>query len=194
MISSKDVLVVFALEKEAQGLFNNVPILTCGVGKVNATYHLTRRIAELRHANSLPKLILNVGSAGSAKFSAGKIINCTAFVQRDFDVTALGIEPFTTPYENIPAVMNYGHRYDGYDEGVCGTGDNFVTNSAMTAWNVVDMEAYALAKIAMHEKISFGCLKFITDGADGHAANTWEDALADAAKGLRQALDKVIAA
>ena len=54
------------------------------------------------------------------------------------------------------------------------------------------MESYALAKVCALENISFGCLKFITDGADGQAAETWEESLTDAAQGLRSALDQIL--
>ncbi|WP_262250199.1 phosphorylase family protein [Parapedobacter soli] len=44
---------------------------------------------------------------------------------------------------------------------------------AATGYNVVDMEAYALAVVAMKENIPFLCLKYISDGADGNAAADW---------------------
>ncbi len=77
------------------------------------------------------------------------------------------------------------------DAGICGTGDNFVTDGQMREWNVVDMEAYALAKVCALENIRFGCLKFITDGIDGHAAATWEAALTDASRALREAFTQI---
>ena len=40
-------------------------------------------------------------------------------------------------------------------------------------YNVVDMEAYALAVVAMQEDIPFLCLKYISDGADDNAAEDW---------------------
>ena len=62
---------------------------------------------------------------------------------------------------------------EGLPEGICGTGDNFEMGHAATAYNVVDMEAYALAMIAMKENIPFLCLKYISDGADDNAADDW---------------------
>ena len=35
------------------------------------------------------------------------------------------------------------------------------------------MEAYAFAYVAMKEQIPFLCLKYISDGADGAAAEDW---------------------
>ncbi len=190
----KNTLIVFALEAESRSRFDSfIPVYT-GVGKVNAAYRLTRRIAEWRaNHDKTPEFVLNLGSAGSGKFKTGEVVNCTQFIQRDFDATAVGCELYATPFDVVPAVLKNGARFDAFPEGVCGTGDNFMTNGDMTAWNVVDMEAYALAKACYIERIPFGCLKYITDGADGHAATTWETMLEDASISLRHALDKVFA-
>jgi adenosylhomocysteine nucleosidase len=185
-----NTLIVFAIDAEAQGRFDDFAPLYCGIGKINAAYRLTHRLAEWRARHGeLPSLMLNLGSAGSAIFKAGEIVNCTRFVQRDFDVTALGHEPYVTPLDDVPWLLNNGLRYSAFPEGVCGTGDSFMTCSTMTNWNVVDMESYALAKICWIENIPFGCLKYITDGADGQAAASWEAGLPETAKRLRNAVD-----
>jgi len=190
--SPSSTLVVFALEAEARARFDRfVPVYT-GIGKVNAAYRLTRRIAEWRaNHGSTPQFVLNLGSAGSGIFKTGEVVNCTKFIQRDFDATAFGDPPYTTPFDVVPAELTNGHRFPDFPEGICGTGDSFVTNREMSVWNVVDMEAYALAKACYIERIPFGCLKYITDGADGHAATTWEDALEDASAKLYQACEKI---
>src|SRR5690606_16505157 len=57
---------------------------------------------------------------------------------------------------------------------VCGTGDSFEMAQSATPYHVVDMEAYALALVAMKENIPFLSLKYIPDGDDGDAAEDWE--------------------
>ena len=189
----QNTLIVFALKVEAQKSFDEFEPLFTGCGKVNAAYKLTRSLAEWQHSRGKnPELVLNIGSAGSTKFKTGSIVNCTRFIQRDFDVTALGHEAFLTPYENIPVSLASGLRFPDFVEGTCGTGDNFATSGALSSWDVVDMEAYALAKICYFETIPFACLKYITDGADGAAAQSWQEGLADTAKQLRIALDKLL--
>ncbi len=190
-----NTLVVFALEVEAQNRFNDMNLIYCGVGKVNAAHRLTKKISEWRHQHGrLPSLVLNLGSAGSAHFDTGAVVNCTRFVQRDFDVTPLGFAPYATPFEDVPVILQNGKRHAAFPEGICGTGDSFVTDGAMTQWNVVDMEAYALAKICYLENIPFACMKYITDGADGHAARSWEESVAAAAEALRLSVDSLVAA
>ena len=190
MALKSDVLIVFALENEAQGLFRSFPKIYCGVGKVNAAYRLTKALSDWQNQHKrLPGMILNLGSAGSPHFKTGTLANCTRFIQRDMDTTALGTPAYATPFEDIAVPLVNGARFSDYPEAVCGSGDNFVTDASAAPWNVIDMEAYALAKICALENIPFGCLKYITDGADGNAANTWEKALADAAQVMHRALN-----
>lgn len=164
----ENILFVFALEMEAAEVFNEQNTLFVGVGKVNATYELTKAIHQKK-----PDLIVNLGSAGSSAFKKGDVVCCTQFVQRDMDVSGLGYERYVTPYTNIPSVLQYGLQMESFPLGICGTGDNFEMGHTETKYDVVDMEAYAIATIAMKEKIPFLCLKYISDGADDNAAEDW---------------------
>lgn len=163
-----NTLFVFALESEAGTSFHEVPTLFTGIGKVNAAIALTKAVHTRR-----PQLIVNLGSAGSNYFKKGEVVCCTRFIQRDMDVRGLGFPLYETPLSGIPPVLEYGLALDGLPEGTCGTGDSFEMNHAVTAYTVVDMEAYPLALIARQEGISFLCLKYISDGADGTAAEDW---------------------
>ena len=164
----KDVLFSFALESEAADVFVGQNTLITGIGKVNAAYELTKVIQ-----NKKPSLIVNLGSAGSNSFQKGDIICCTKFVQRDMDVRGLGFAQYETPLSNLPVILNYGLAMDNLKMGICGTGDSFEMGHATKIYDVVDMEAYALAMIAMKENIPFLCLKYISDGADDNAADDW---------------------
>jgi len=194
LITPGSTLIVFALEAEAQGHFDDLPSLFCGVGKVNAAYRLTQRLATWRreHHGAAPDLVINAGSAGSSTFAAGTLVNCTRFIQRDMDATALACAPFATPFDDTPTTLCNGLRLTAHIEGVCGTGDNFATNGTNGHWNVADMEAFALAKVCHHEDIPFCCLKFITDGANTDSALTWEAALDHTALTLREAVEALV--
>lgn len=169
-------LVVMALPIEAQGVFEQagIPVLYTGVGKVNATMVLTRALAGYRHAGRPLPRIVNFGSAGSRRFDTGTVIACTAFLQRDMDVTGLGFDPGTTPYEEIPAVLGFPSPFGELPSSTCGTGDSFETGGRAIACDVVDMEAYALAKVCHVEGTAFACAKYISDGADHAAAADWQ--------------------
>ena len=176
-------LVVMALEIEAQGLFarEGVPVLYTGVGKVNAALTLTRQLMHYRAAGLKPPVVLNLGTAGSRRFPTGALVACHEFVQRDMDVSALGFAVGHTPYEDLPARLVFPPLFGHLPTGVCGSGDSFETGAPRLAYEVVDMEGYALAKVCRVEGARFGCAKFITDGADHRAATDWQSNLTSAA-------------
>lgn len=186
------MLLIFALEAEAQGLFDDHAPVFSGVGKVNAAYALTRAIAnwQAEHGQK-PAYIVNLGSAGSPVFPAGSLVCCTGFYQRDMDCTALGCSPHATPFQSGPICLETGKIVPGLPAGICGSGDSFVTDANQHPWTVIDMESYALARVAALEDIPFYCLKYITDGADGAAAGSWADALPKAAAALKNGLDQI---
>ena len=178
-----NTLFVFALDMESAGEFDHVIKCYTGCGKVNASYELMKAI-QLHQ----PGLIINIGSAGSHKFNRGEVVCCTRFLQRDMNATELGFKPYETPFSGRDPVLTYGRKLDGLPEGTCGTGDNFETDHRSDDYNVVDMEAYALAVVAMKENVPFLCLKYISDGADGDAAADWAVQVHQAAVALEEAL------
>ena len=128
-MNKKDVLIVCALRKETQGQLtdwlggNDWPIIYTGVGKVNATYELTKYLVE----NGLPKLVVNYGTAGSKNLPIGELVDCTKFIQRDMDVTGLGFMIGQTPFENdIPIILDSTHiKFNPIGKNAtCGSGDN----------------------------------------------------------------------
>lgn len=188
-----ETLLVFALESETQGLFDSYHKLLTGVGKINAAYQLTLGLMAWKEKNGkYPGLVLNLGSAGSSLFKRGTIVNCTQFIQRDMDVTAFGHTRYATPNEDASPVFSAGLRCDPYPQGVCGSGDSFSTDGKMHGWNVVDMEAYALAKVCTGQGVPFCCLKYISDGADETATTSWSDALMATAQMLLKATKEIV--
>jgi adenosylhomocysteine nucleosidase len=177
-------LVVMALPQEGGALFESagIPVLYTGVGKINAAYHLTLRLADCK-ARGLPlPLVVNFGTAGSAQFGRGQLVSCSTFVQRDMDASPLGFEPGTTPFDLLPTVLTFPSLATHLPEAICGTGDSFATSHLETHFSVVDMEAYALAKVCLLQGARFGCIKFVTDGADGGAADAWQEKVGHAAE------------
>ncbi|MDI9857876.1 5'-methylthioadenosine/S-adenosylhomocysteine nucleosidase family protein [Flectobacillus roseus] len=172
----ENTLFSFALESEAAEVFEGQNVVFTGIGKVNAAYELTKVIQQQK-----PALIVNLGTAGSNYFAKGEVICCTKFVQRDMDVRGLGFQLYETPLSGVPPLLEYGLEMEGLKLGICGTGDSFEMGHAETIYNVVDMEAYALALIAQKENIPFLCLKYISDGADDNAAEDWTEQVHKAA-------------
>lgn len=179
-------LLIFAMKEESQDVFSGYDVLHTGIGKVNAAYSLTRYIHAYR-----PALVVNMGTAGSRRHKSGAIVNCTSFVQRDMDVTVLGFEKFKTPFSTDPVVVEYGRAIDGMIQGLCGTGDNFDASDDSARFDVVDMEAYALALICQRENIPFLCLKYVSDGADSNADTDWNESLHRTAEKLKESLGRI---
>jgi adenosylhomocysteine nucleosidase len=175
-------LVVIALEIESQGLFESagIPVLFTGVGKINAAHALTRKLTAIRLAGEALPAVVNFGTAGSHTLPTGSLVACRSFIQRDMDVTALGFSLGTTPFDPLPASIEFPISVPALPHYVCSSGDSFETCSEV-ACDVLDMEAYALAKVCAIEGAQLTCVKYITDGADHTAATDWQANLPKAA-------------
>ena len=98
------------MREEAAAEFEGLgsTILYTGVGKVNSAWALTRALCTRR-----PRLVLDFGTVGSPKFPPHTLLECTRFVQRDMDVTPLGLPLGTTPFDDLPAVLEVPRRQIG---------------------------------------------------------------------------------
>lgn len=160
-------------------------ILYTGVGKVNAALMLSQALATRAHQELI---VVNLGSAGSHHFAAGQTVCAQRFFERDMDARPIGFALGQTPFESDTHLEN-GLALPGLPSATCYTGDSFVTERhPELCMDIIDMEAYALAKVCQHYSVPFVCLKFITDGADGAAASDWNAALHLSAQHLSQAL------
>jgi adenosylhomocysteine nucleosidase len=176
MVNLPSTLVVIALRAESAGVFEaaGVPVLYCGVGKVNAAIALTRELTRyVLQGQAMPR-VLNFGSAGSRRYSAGTLLSCHEFIQRDMDVGGLGFALGVTPFDEAPSCLRFEPVFEHLPSAVCGSGDSFATDVIGLDCEVVDMEAYALAKACWYEKAPFACAKYVTDGADHAAADDWQ--------------------
>ena len=174
-----DKIYVAALKEEVIGLddFNFL-----GVGKINATLKTIELINKFK-----PKEIINFGTAGALNNKLNGIIECTKFYQRDMDCRGLlNFKLGQTPFDKINEIINSENGYS------CGTGDNFVTSKIEMNVDVVDMEAYAIAKVCLIKKVKFRCFKFISDNADKSADIDWNENLKNAAKKFEEFRSKYL--
>ena len=56
---------------------------------------------------------------------------------------------------------------------------------------VIDMEAFAIAKVCALEGVPFCSLKYVTDGSDSNASSDWAANLPRAAARFREAFDRL---
>jgi adenosylhomocysteine nucleosidase len=183
-MQTSKLLIVMALPQESRGLLENTgaEILYTGVGKVNAASTLARRLAEMRCTGAGQPLVVNLGTAGSRAFPAHTLVACNRFAQRDMDVSGMGLPPGVTPFDSTPPIIEFPVVFTQLPQVLCSTADSFATHRHEISGDVVDMEAFALARVCLAENARFACVKYITDGADSDSATHWEAALDNAAR------------
>ena len=158
-----NTLIVVALEDELPSI--HVPgwrVLYTGVGKINAAIAATE--ACLVHR---PEHLINYGTAGGLRPGLRGLVRVHHLMQRDMDVRPLGFPLGHTPFDVT------SHIELGGSGVTCGTGDHFVTSPPELQTDIVDMEAYALAKVCRHLGMTFHCWKYISDQANDAAPTDW---------------------
>ena len=179
------ILIVSALNKEIpnrwEGGLENHSILYTGVGKVNATYNLTKVLMEDIEEYDL---VINYGTAASKTHSG--LVDCTKFIQRDMDATPMGLKIGETPFDKEPSMIDFSHIKNPIGKNLtCYTGDTFETNISQYD-DVVDMESYALAKTCRNLGKDFVSYKYISD--DGNA-DDWEKNCSKGVEEFKKVLD-----
>ena len=170
-----DIALIMALPNESKGLFEQAGIQVhySGIGKINAAFKAFEVIQKTGC-----KTLINLGSAGSSHFDAHSLVEVITFVQRDMDVSPLGFAVGVTPMdEDIPAEIHVQPHFEHLPKGICGTGDSFEIGQPKVSCNLVDMEAYALAKVCQKLGVRLISVKYITDGANDTAHLDWEENL-----------------
>jgi len=159
-----DTVIFVALEDEFSGpIPANMRIVYTGVGKVNAALVAACVLSDMK-----PKLAINFGTAGAVKPGLSGLIECGAAVQRDMDLRPLGLPLGKTFGDAEPDELRWA-------EGpVVGTGDSFAAAVPELPSDLVDMEAYALAKACLRAHVPFRCIKFVSDSADEGAPSDWQ--------------------
>ena len=183
-MESAKLLIVMALPQESRGLLESAGahLLYTGVGKVNAAAALARRLAEMRCTGAGQPMVVNMGTAGSRSVAAHTLVAANRFAQRDMDVSGMGLPPGVTPFDATPPIIEFPSVFTHLPQVLCSTADSFATHRHEIAGDVVDMEAFALARVCLAENARFACVKYVTDGADSDSATHWEAALDNAAR------------
>ena len=159
-------LILIALKEEAPELSFSMKVFYTGVGKVNAAMTAAECIAKYN-----PKRVINFGTAGGVTVKSG-FHQVSKFVQRDMMCCELGSLPGQTPFESSIAI--------GSGPGLtCSTGDSFVMNPQLhIPADLVDMEAYAIAKACEKYHVEFLCFKYVSDQANATSDTDWRNSVA----------------
>jgi len=153
-LRSRDVVLFVADKDEISEADVPFPVVYTGMGKMRM-YDSLVRWYETREGGK--PAVLNIGSAGSARYPIGEIVRCTHFINGGSELI----------YDRI----------DLPGEG-CSvfSGDYFMSTQtfspeqvkALSAqYDLFDMEAYAAALFCQTHGLSFYCFKAVSDNLDG---------------------------
>ena len=167
-ISLEAPLIVVAVEEEARHLHvSRLPILVTGVGKVCAASSLSAVLARQR-----PSRILNLGTAGALRpgLTGTQVIG--RVIQHDFDDETL----FSLTGQHFGEPIEFGHG------PVLASGDVFVSGGEArerlaACADLVDMEGYAVARVARNFGLEAILVKEVSDEAGANAGRSWQEAL-----------------
>lgn len=157
-------IILLAMPEEAPSLVGKENVFFTGVGKVNAA--ITAATLIERHK---PKRVFNFGTAGGIGVEHGKLYKCTHFSQRDVILGGCIVGPQATEL-HAPIVT-------GIDGFLVSTGDNFVTDTYNINADLVEMEAFAIAKACKLANVEFICYKYVSDMADENAPDHFVDSV-----------------
>jgi len=194
-MKKEDFLVSIACKEESEGLFEKFTdnIVFTGVGKINATYNLFKKLTEMKLQNKMPKYVINFGSCGSKKYRKGSLVYCNKFTQRDMDCSIFGYEKGVTPSDKFSLILEHKNLINDLPNAICGSGDNFVTTQEIEKIvDVVEMEAYALAKVCKIENIDFLAVKYITDGLTETGGEDWNNEVRSSAQVMFNYFKKIL--
>ncbi len=154
-LRGRDIILFVADHDEISASDVRFPVVYTGMGKLRMYSALVKWYESRQH--DIKPIILNIGSAGSAKYPIGEIVNVGSFVNGGSELI-----------------------YDRIDLPVGGatvfSGDYFMSTQTFPPeqvkvlsgqYDLFDMEAYAAALFCKERGLPFYCLKAVSDNLDG---------------------------
>ena len=163
-LRGRDVVLFVADRDELSESDVPFPIVYTGMGKMR----MFNALVEWYDRRPERPVVLNVGSAGSARYPIGEILDCRSFINGGCDLV----------YDRI----------DLPGEG-CSvfSGDFFMSTQTFSPeqvadlssrYDLFDMEAYAAALFCRTKGLPFYCFKAVSDNLDG-TLKDWRSILGD---------------
>ena len=178
----------------------NVVVVKSNVGKVNSA-----RVCQILIDKFNPKLVINVGTAGSVDNSLdiGDVVVADRLVQYDFDVTPFGRK--LGEIENIGGYIEVDKKLlDLFNDidvtiGTIATGDKFIVNieeknNIRNIFNAlcIEMEGASIAQACLLDKVPFLVIRSITDKLDGSSKIDFEAFLESSSKKASNILKEIL--
>lgn len=158
--------------------------LRTGIGKAKSAFYLSEAI---NHGQ--PDLVVNVGTAGTLNHQIEDIIVCRHFIDRDMKQSAeYGVE---YEIDSSDLLVQKGYCLHWQGDGICNTGDTFVTDPTNIEGDVVDMEAYAQAMVCRAKNVPFIAIKYVTDIIGQNSIKQWIEKHRDGKAALEEFFEKL---
>ncbi len=142
------------------------PVVYTGMGKMRMFSALVEWY-EQRGQEGHP-VVLNIGSAGSAHFPIGEMLNCRCFVNGGCDLV----------YDKIELQREGCSIFSGDYFMSTQTFNPEQVKALSSQYDLFDMEAYAVARFCTMHGLSFYCFKAVSDNLDG-TLKDWRSILGD---------------
>jgi len=173
-------LILLALKDEAPSLFskfNNV--FEIGVGKVRSAINTMQLINQYK-----PNRIINFGTAGSMVLPPD-LYRVNKVIQHDMNLMLLDMPPGSSLKEDHAVIYIPGNGV------MCASGDLFVTewDKLRVSCQMIDMEAYSIARAALVTDTEVEIWKYISDSANKSSTTTWEENVAAGEKKYMEMID-----
>jgi len=193
--TNTSILFVMASRSEyGPCLQSKIKPFMLGIGPVEASVNLTAELARLLHDDSLPDLVVSLGSAGSKTLQEKEVFQATAISYRDMDVSLLGYERGCTPLLDLPAIIELPFRIPGINGATLSTGGSIVSGEAYACVeaDMVDMETFAVWRACQKFSVPMIGIRGISDGKrDLGQLSDWEKYLHVIDQKLSVAIDKL---
>ncbi|MFC4624065.1 5'-methylthioadenosine/S-adenosylhomocysteine nucleosidase [Daeguia caeni] len=167
-VAGKRLLYAMAADAEyGRHLAKLFDPLMIGVGPVEAAVNLTRALTLLERDGERPDLVISLGSAGSARLPQAEVFQVLSVSYRDMDASPLGFEKGTTPFLDLPKVIELPYQIADIPSASLSTGANIVSGAVFDTIDadMVDMETYACLRACQIHDIPLYGLRGISDGA-----------------------------
>ncbi len=165
-LKDKELVLFVADEEEISQDDVPFPVVYTGMGKMRMFSALVKWY-ECRSEGGAP-VLLNIGSAGSARYPIGTILNVRSFVNGGselifdrIDLPGKGCSVFSGDY--FMSTQTFSPEQ---------------VKALSQQYDLFDMEAYAAAKFCQMHELPFYCLKAVSDNLDG-SLKDWRTILGD---------------
>lgn len=195
LLGGRQVLFVMAAAAEyGPHLKARFKPLMAGVGPVEAGVVLSATLARLSSTESLPDLVVSLGSAGSRTLEQTGVYQVSSVSYRDMDASPLGFPKGETPFLDLPRVVGLPLRIPDLPSASLSTGANIVSGTAYDGIDaeMVDMETFAVLRACQHFGVPLIGLRGISDGAaELRHVDDWTEYLHVIDERLASAVDRL---